>query len=255
MMWCIRSLGLIGLVWLIGLGASWSVLAQDAEVERKTVYLTFDDGPREGSREILERLTREETPATFFIVGGHIINAERRETFERLRTSPLVQLANHSFSHAREQYQAFYANPEGMLVDFSKNNEILGFTQPPYPTRLPGRIDWRFDDRYIDAYSLPRQSTHKIPRGVTRLFDKGFVIYGWDVEWGRPGKQASLESVEAILTRIRKRLTSEQTVKPGRLVLLMHDFHFNTPQALDSLQAVIQGLKGDGVAFGWMRDY
>ncbi|MBF0190148.1 MAG: hypothetical protein HQL99_03240 [Magnetococcales bacterium] len=34
------------------------------------------------------------------------------------------------WTHVREQYPAFYANPEGMLVDFSRDNEIFGFSHP-----------------------------------------------------------------------------------------------------------------------------
>lgn len=221
----------------------------------QTVYLTFDDGPREGTKEILELLTRTETPATFFLVGGHIINAERREVFQKLQSTPLIQLANHSLTHANEKYQTFYANPEGMLVDFTKNNEILGFTQPPFPTRLPGRIDWRFGEHYIDTRSYPVQSTVTVPKGVAKLFDHGFVIYGWDIEWGRPGRKNPLEAVESLIKRIHKRLDTGQTVKPDHLVLLMHDFHFTTAPALESLHTLIRTLKQDGLAFGRMRDY
>ncbi|MBF0342531.1 MAG: polysaccharide deacetylase family protein [Magnetococcales bacterium] len=221
----------------------------------KHVYLTFDDGPREGTRKILELLTREEVPATFFLVGDHLINDERREIFQKLKESPRVQLANHSLTHAHERYQTFYANPEGMLKDFLQNNTVLGFTQPPYFTRLPGRIDWRFGERYIDTRSYPNPSTTPVPTGIAKLHQQGFVIYGWDVEWSRPGRKVPLESVETVLTRICKRLESGQLVKPGHLVLLMHDFHFNTPEAIDALQTLIWRLKADDREFGLMRDY
>ncbi|MBF0214250.1 MAG: polysaccharide deacetylase family protein [Magnetococcales bacterium] len=245
-------MGWIGLL-MVGLFGVAGV--PELRADQKTVYLTFDDGPREGTREILDLLQQEQTPATFFIVGGHIINAERRETFRKLQESSLVQLANHSFTHANEQYRAFYANPDGMLKDFSKNNEILGFTQPPYPTRLPGRIDWRFEARYIDTRSYPLQSQVPVPEGLIKLFDNGFVIYGWDLEWGRPGKKVPLEPVETMLKRIRSRLAGGAMVKPDHLVVLMHDFHFSTPQTLESLKTLIRGLKEDGLKFGRMRDY
>ncbi|MBF0613669.1 MAG: polysaccharide deacetylase family protein [Magnetococcales bacterium] len=241
--------------------AAWLLLvlcfghAWDSWAVEKNVYLTFDDGPREGTKEILELLTRAGLPATFFIVGGHIINAERREVFAQLKVAPLIQLANHSFTHAYEKYQSFYANPDGMLVDLSKNNEILGFVQPPFPTRLPGRIDWRFGEHYIDTRSYPVQSPAKVPAGVARLHEHGFVIYGWDVEWGRPGRKNPLEPVESLVKRIHRRLETGQTVKPGHLVLLMHDFHFNTAAALAGLQRLIDTLKQDGVLFKNMKDY
>lgn len=247
-------------VWMIllGLVLGWSMAPAVAgeSLENKQVYLTFDDGPLTGTREILAVLTREEVPATFFLVGDHVVaNAERRETLGLLRDSPWVRIANHSYSHAWERYRTFYADPDGMLADFRKNNEVLGFTQPPYPTRLPGRIDWRYENRYVSADSHPRDSANKAPKGIEQLFENGFVIYGWDIEWGRPGRRGALEPAESLLNRIRQRLTGGKTVKPDRIVILMHDFHFNVKSTLESLETLIRGLKREKLVFKWMHDY
>ncbi|MBF0164757.1 MAG: polysaccharide deacetylase family protein [Magnetococcales bacterium] len=243
---------------LIGLACGWSIdpaLAGET-LENKQVYLTFDDGPLTGTREILEVLTRAEVPGTFFLVGEHVVaNAERGETLRRLRESPWARIANHSYSHARERYRTFYADADGMLTDFRKNNEVLGFTQPPYPTRLPGRIDWRYEGRYISADSHPKESVTKASKGVEQLFENGFVIYGWDIEWGRPGRKNPLEPAESLLNRIRQRLAAGKTVKPDRIVILMHDFHFNVKAALESLETLIRGLKEEKLAFKWIHDY
>ncbi|MEO5346992.1 MAG: polysaccharide deacetylase family protein [Magnetococcus sp. YQC-9] len=221
----------------------------------KQVCLTFDDGPLSGTREILAVLTREEVPGTFFLIGEHVTaNNERRETLKMLKESPRVRIANHSHTHAHERYRAFYADPDGMLMDFRKNNEILGFSQPPYPTRLPGRIDWRYEGHYVSADSHPKNSPGKAPIGIEKLFEHGFVIYGWDVEWGRPGRQNPLESVDGLLSRIRQRLDNGKTVQPDRIVILMHDFHFNNAAAIEALGKLIQRLKAGGYRFKWMDD-
>ncbi|MBF0417522.1 MAG: polysaccharide deacetylase family protein [Magnetococcales bacterium] len=246
------------LVVLVVLVFGWSNHRVQAgeSLENRQLFLTFDDGPLSGTREILALLTREEVPGTFFLVGDHVVaNDERRETLRMLKESPWVRIANHSYSHAWERYRSFYADPEGLLADFRKNNEILGFVQPPYPIRLPGRIDWRFEERHVSAESYPRDSEKKGSRGVEQLFENGFVIYGWDLEWGRPGRRNPLEPVESLLNRIRQRLVSGHTVKPDRIVILMHDFHFNTKSAFEALESLIRGLKREKLAFKWIQDY
>ncbi|MBF0294631.1 MAG: polysaccharide deacetylase family protein [Magnetococcales bacterium] len=219
------------------------------------LFLTFDDGPREGTRAILEVLTREQVPGTFFLVGEHFINAHRKETWRMLQASPLVQIGNHSMTHAHERYREFYADPEGMLADFAKNNDVLGFRNPPYPTRLPSRIDWRFDDRYVSEHTYPTGRNDEIPEGIAKLFANGFVLYGWDVEWQKSGRRNALEGVDTLFARIRSRFVSEQSVKPGKVVVLMHDFHFDTGPAIEQLSRLIRLGKREGYRFGLMRDY
>ncbi|MBF0178622.1 MAG: polysaccharide deacetylase family protein [Magnetococcales bacterium] len=223
--------------------------------EGRKLFLTFDDGPREGTRAILEVLTREQIPGTFFLVGDHFIDAGRRETWRMLRASPLVQIGNHSMTHAHERYRAFYADPEGMLADFSRNNQVLEFLNPPYPARLPSRIDWRFDDRYVSERSYPTGRNDEVPEGIAKLFANGFVLYGWDVEWGKSARRGALEAVDSLFARIRNRFATGQSVKPGKVVVLMHDFHFNTGVAIEQLKHLIRLGRREGYRFGLIRDY
>ncbi|MBF0125677.1 MAG: polysaccharide deacetylase family protein [Magnetococcales bacterium] len=246
-----RFFGLLLLVW----SAFPFPAIRAGECAENRLFLTFDDGPREGTREILELLVQEQVPGTFFLVGEHFINAGRKETFKMLLASPLVQIANHSLTHAHERYREFYGNPEGMVRDFTKNNAILGFNQPPFVTRLPSRIDWRFDDRYIATHSYPAHSDKGVPEGVAKLFAAGFVIYGWDIEWHKKGRSGPLDQVETVLGKIKNRFASRQTVKPGKVVLLMHDFHFNSPEAIGRLRHLVRECKREGYAFSLMREY
>lgn len=241
--------------WFMAIGMVVSLGGTPAMAEPDKVYLTFDDGPREGTQEILDLLTQEEVPGTFFLVGEHIINAHRRETLRRLQSTPLVQIGNHSLTHAHEKYRAFYSNPDKVLQDFSQNNDKIGFSQPPFLTRLPSRIDWRYDNQFIDSKTYPVSTNKAVSAEVAKLFEHGFVIYGWDVEWYKAGKYGPLESVTTVLAKIKKRFTTRQSVKPGKVVVLMHDFNFNTPKAIESLQILIHALKKEGITFNLMRDF
>lgn len=47
-------------------------MAEEAQEGRKVVYLTFDDGPKSDTLELLEILREENVPATFFFVGRKV---------------------------------------------------------------------------------------------------------------------------------------------------------------------------------------
>src|SRR4249920_1921270 len=40
--------------------------------KKKKIYLTFDDGPNKGTRNVLSIVKDEKVPVTFFIIGEHV---------------------------------------------------------------------------------------------------------------------------------------------------------------------------------------
>ena len=63
---------------------------------RKSVALTFDDGPSEGTAELLDYLQEEEVPATFFMCG---INVRRLPQVAGKVAAAGHQIGNHTYSH------------------------------------------------------------------------------------------------------------------------------------------------------------
>jgi peptidoglycan/xylan/chitin deacetylase (PgdA/CDA1 family) len=63
---------------------------------RKAVALTFDDGPSEGTGQILDILARYRVPATFFQIGA---NVDRLPDVARAVGQAGHQIGNHSYSH------------------------------------------------------------------------------------------------------------------------------------------------------------
>ncbi|MBF0185926.1 MAG: polysaccharide deacetylase family protein [Magnetococcales bacterium] len=246
-------LTVIGLcIGLLLCGASGS----GAEEQAATIYLTFDDGPRNSTPEILQLLQREALPATFFLIGSHVqIGPSRLKTLQQLQSSPLIQVANHSFSHANEQYRTFYSNPAGVLRDFQKNNTLIGLTSPPYASRLPGRIDWRFTETYVNDASHPYANKRGVPAEVAILFAEQFILYGWDVEWQRNRRSKQMDPPEKVANEIQRRLQHGQTVRPNKLVLLMHDQNFSGPEGIQQLQSLLKRLREAGYRFDWIRNY
>lgn len=106
---------------------------------RRSVALTFDDGPSEGTMPILEYLDRENIWATFFQCGA---NVKRLPLVAGKVAAAGHQLGNHSYSHPRLTFksQAF------IQKEFSETQKIIadatGFApmvmRPPYGFRWMG---------------------------------------------------------------------------------------------------------------------
>ncbi len=63
----------------------------------RVIALTFDDGPKPGLTEpLLEMLTNARVPATFFVIGRHVM--EYPELTKRISDAGM-ELANHSYTH------------------------------------------------------------------------------------------------------------------------------------------------------------
>ncbi|MGH7552853.1 MAG: polysaccharide deacetylase family protein, partial [Longimicrobiales bacterium] len=80
-------------------GRSSSLLAPSVwrgSRERRTLALTFDDGPSEGTGELLDLLDHHQIPATFFLVGR---NVERLPDLAREMAAAGHEAGNHSHSH------------------------------------------------------------------------------------------------------------------------------------------------------------
>lgn len=63
---------------------------------RKSIALTFDDGPSEGSMEVLDYLEREDIRATFFMCG---MNVRRLPGIAGRVAAAGHEIGNHSYSH------------------------------------------------------------------------------------------------------------------------------------------------------------
>lgn len=204
----------------------------------KTIYLSFDDGPLSGTTNCIDICTRENVMATFFEVGWHQSrSAFGLKTYELIQSKPsLFALANHSYSHASNNYLRFYHNPDSAVLDFLKAKSFLKPTNNI--TRLPGNNAW-------NLLSIKRASSLVLPL-VNKLDSIGFNIIGWDLQWrfnkmGRP-----IQSPSALAYTVDSLFNHQQTVTKNHLVLLMHDHMFRAPADSLKLEKFIQLLKQKG---------
>ncbi|MER9653674.1 polysaccharide deacetylase family protein [Mesorhizobium sp. M0152] len=222
----------------------------------RTIYLTFDDGPLSGTSNILDVLEAEQVPATMFMVGMHAqASAASKALVQRAKQLPLATLGNHSFSHANNHYQHYYADTEGVVADMLRANEVLGL-KPVVHARLPGR----------DVFRLPSMSKNDTSLGLAQegqedpdyefVAASGFYLYGWDHEWVHKDSGEPVQSVDHLVSEIDHLFGYGRFVKPGRLILLMHDEMFQDGfDGKTKLTNLITALKLRGYAFGAIRSY
>ena len=101
--------------------------------DKKTVYLTFDDGPTEKiTRKILEILKQEKVKATFFCVGKNV------EKHPNLFTS--IKEEGHAVgNHTNTHLNGWKTNKKQYLEDIEEADKLIksNLFRPPY-----GKLNW-----------------------------------------------------------------------------------------------------------------
>ena len=210
-------------------GAMRGVAAKDREVfgdklPPKTVLLTFDDGPHPRyTDEILEILKRYQAPAVFFELGQNLgkVGADGKPlpgngtAVAKRVLAAGHQIANHSFTHGlMSKFELIKvkeeaANTEALLDAAGRNGDAL--FRFPYGARNDGALTT------IEALKLRSMM--------------------WNVD--------SLDWSDPIPKSIAARVLDELD-KQGRGIVLFHDIHARTVQALP---LVLAQLAADGWRF------
>lgn len=203
---------------------------------RKKLYLTFDDGPNKGTRNVWTIVRDEGVPASFFLVGEHVFDSRGQQAlFDSLRGTPLVALCNHSFSHAHCRYQKYYAEPDSVVADFERTRDTLGLGNDV--ARTPGRNIWRIDS--LQATDLKASAP-----AADSLQAAGFRLMGWDAEWTFDHRTYTVEQdAETLLRQIDSVFARNRLKHPGHLVLLAHDQAFASSDDSLQLRKFLQALK------------
>lgn len=131
----------------------------------KYIYFTVDDGPSSYSDDIVNLAKDKNVKMTVFLVGVNMKYKAFDKEFAEYRNTPLIEMCNHSYSHANNRYERFYGNPDGVLMDFYKNIVTLNLTNSI--ARFPGSPAWMLNGRQKNV-----QSSRK--KAATLLKDKGF---------------------------------------------------------------------------------
>jgi peptidoglycan/xylan/chitin deacetylase (PgdA/CDA1 family) len=214
----------------------------------RTIYLTFDDGPLEGSEDVDDAVRREKIPIDVFVVGSHALASERLKSYCVLyETNEWIEVGNHSYSHAHDDYRVFYAKPDVVLQDFLKNEKAFHITNKL--ARLPGRNMWRLKDRNLDDVKSGSAA-------ADILFANAFKVFGWDLEWTHDAKTgAPVQTVNDMLFLIDRHFENKRTATENHLVILCHDEMFRKRWEETELKELIDKLRAKGYVFGRLSDY
>ncbi len=206
--------------------------------QKKRIFMTFDDGPNQGTRNLLTILKEEKVPATLFLVGLHTKSStEQKLMWEDLQRSPGIELFNHSYSHAwKNRFTGFYKNPDSVISDFNRAQALMMIKEPI--ARTPGRNAWRID-------STSRTDMVKNKSVIDSLQKKGgYVLIGWDLEWRFNHKNAqAVQTPDQLIAQVDHLFAANKTLKPDNLVILAHDQMWRTPTDSLKLHEFIRKLK------------
>lgn len=90
----------------------------------KTIALTFDDGPGDGTSELLDLLKKYHIKASFFVIGENAALPEYKKVMQRIVAEGHV-LANHSYTHPHMNDQLFRRKPQLLVQEFLKTHKII----------------------------------------------------------------------------------------------------------------------------------
>jgi len=225
-----------------------TVLLTDS-VSPRYIYLTFDDGPLNGSQYLDSIATAKGVKINAFLIGEHDKMSKKLHGYtERYKNNPLVDCYNHSYWHAHNKYSSFYSDAQAAYEDFELAEQSLGLAHKI--VRLPGRNIWYVGSRKkIDLKS--GASTAEL------LHQNGYKIMGWDCEWKINGVTGKPDlSVSQLYTRMKNLLRKGTSYTKNNVVLLTHDNMYQTKKGQKLLSDLIDSLKQHpNYRFEFMRNY
>ena len=185
---------------------------------KRVVYLTFDDGPSEYSRQILRILNRYNAKATFFVIGQ---NAADNPAGVRAMRAAGMAVQNHSWGHPN-------------LTTLSNSEIRSQISRTDRAIREAGGGN-------SDCVRPPYGASSSRVRSVLRDMGRRQMLWTIDtLDWQRPGAD-----------RIYRRVVNE--VERGSIVLL-HDGGGVRTQTVAALPRILRALKDDGYRFGTLCD-
>lgn len=204
--------------------------------KKKTIYLTFDDGPNRGTKKMMHIVEEEQVPVTLFIVGQHVYGSrEQTNTFDSLMACKYFEIANHSYTHAFEnKYAKFYTLPDSAVKDFIRCADSLHLTANI--VRTPGRNIWR-------TANINSTDIEKSKPAADSIYKDGFTEVGWDLEWHFDEHLKLLNTSDEMVALIDSMFAKGKTKTPGNLVLLAHDQVYEDAEDSSELHQFIIKLK------------
>jgi len=215
---------------------------------KRYIYLTFDDGPNKGTENLLKIINKYQIPVTSFIVGKHVYDSKTQaKNLKELENNELVELANHSYSHALNHYFEFYKNSENVVRDFDRAKDSLKFKNRF--ARTPGRNIWRTANINNTDIKSSKFASDELQRA-------GYVLVGWDLEWKPTNTMKLKGSYKDMTKRIDSIFFNDLEKTSRHLVFLTHDQYLQDDDSVRELDLLISDLQNSNrFEFRKISDY
>ncbi len=221
---------------------------ENVATDKRVIYLTFDDGPNQGTENLIRILNKRNVCATAFIVGKHAYGSKKQENdLDLLRKNPLVELANHSFTHAHNKYSDFYKNPDAVVNDFNTAKDSLKLYDKI--ARTPGRNIWRLNTINVTDLKSSTEAANKLKQA-------GYKVVGWDLEWKPTNKMILKGKHEEMLKKVDSIFFNDLEKTSRHLVFLTHDQYLADSDSINELDLFIEKLqKSNRFVFRKISEY
>ena len=195
-------------------------LLANSAMNKKKVYLTFDDGPSDHTEEILDILKENNVKATFFVIGKETQQAKK--SYQRIVLEGHT-LAMHSYSH---NYDQIYSSVEAFAKDLKHlQNYLYEITEiKPVIYRFPG--------------GSSNSCVKDIKPYIKYINSQGWLYYDWNA---LSGDALDFNTSAAKLNQNILKSVRRQDVS----IVLMHDLH-EAGSTVEGLDSLIKTLKKEG---------
>ena len=203
-----------------------------------SVFLTADDGPLVGSKNLNQLILDYEVPVSLFLVARNIeVDANLKPNFIAYTKNPYALIANHSYAHANGHYKRYYKDSDAVVTDMIKSEKILNITSKI--ARLPGRNTWVLSD------TVQKGKTNSLDAAKKLYTQYKYKTFGWDYELRHDRRGKILKKAAAHYKRIKELLKDGKTFSKNQIVVLMHDQMFTSSKSEKELGELILLLQDD----------
>lgn len=197
--------------------------------DEKVVYLTFDDGPSEHTKKVLEILDVYNAKATFFVTGTN------EEYFYLIKQAHDAghTIGLHTYVH---EYDQIYNSPSAYFSDLKKIEDLV-YSQigsiPKY-IRFPGGSSNNVSKKYC------RKIMSKLTKEV---INRGYQYYDWNEDSEDGSGQLSVKQL----------IKNATASNDNNIILLFHDAN-GKANSLKAIGPVIQYYQKQGYVFKGIDD-
>ena len=183
--------------------------AEEAQPQR-VVYLTFDDGPKKDTPELLALLEELDVPATFFLVG---LSVRAFPEYAKMIVDAGYTVGCHSMTHS---YSRLKSGTDYVGRDLTRFTELMRETVG--------------EDFSTDLYRFPGGSSSYASGTKTFVRDQGYAWFDWNVMTG--DAQYTFKSDAEMLDYTLSQVKDKEVI-----ILLMHEAKVRTRRILPELVA------------------